>query len=475
MKTLTRNETIKQAQEESNLTLYNKYRPLTLDEVCGYDKVKEGIRSSFKTKKFPNLNMFLGSSGRGKTTLVNIVVKMLSCTNLDSEMNPCNKCKSCLDINEKKYSILSHFNGSGLGVDEIERIKNLIRTPNMFHPRGYQIIWIDEAQKVTKEALDRLLVETEDAPKDCYFFLTSMQQDKIPFALRNRFTKYYLNSPTFEEITSALVTVCEKEKIDLETDQDKKLEVLVAIANNCEGSFRDAISTLESVIQGNLWNYESVRDNLGIVNNDDLITISNLLLEGSSQVFKYKINQELLKKVQYTLTSAMEIELGSTALEKWMIDKLKGLTRFSPERIIYVLDLLLEAEHGYFFNDVRMKVTLGKICLSKRWETISKNELKNYINENRAINQPETSPKSAHVDSGSKNQGEVATVIQPTNEKALKSAHVQNDALPKREDVSHMQNLEKSNQNVSSPPRSGLGGINFNSSTSSRSERKERE
>ena len=51
-----------------------KYLPKTLDEVCGREKIKEGLKNIIKQGNFPHL-LFVGSEGIGKATLATLFSK----------------------------------------------------------------------------------------------------------------------------------------------------------------------------------------------------------------------------------------------------------------------------------------------------------------------------------------------------------------------------------------------------------------
>jgi replication factor C small subunit len=51
-----------------------KYRPATLDEVIGNDKVVTRLKGIIKSKKWPKTMLFVGPSSAGKTTLARAFV-----------------------------------------------------------------------------------------------------------------------------------------------------------------------------------------------------------------------------------------------------------------------------------------------------------------------------------------------------------------------------------------------------------------
>ena len=80
----------------NELDFYQKYRPMTFDDVYGQKNVVEALRSYVKqfheTGKLPPAIILAGLHGSGKTTLAFILARALNCARVDKKWNPCNEC-----------------------------------------------------------------------------------------------------------------------------------------------------------------------------------------------------------------------------------------------------------------------------------------------------------------------------------------------------------------------------------------------
>ena len=79
----------------SGLPFHRKYRPNTLKSYIGNVKLKETILKVLATDNRPQVMLFMGSSGCGKTSLARLVAKEYSCPNRDNETGACGVCPSC--------------------------------------------------------------------------------------------------------------------------------------------------------------------------------------------------------------------------------------------------------------------------------------------------------------------------------------------------------------------------------------------
>ena len=58
--------------------LYRKYRPRTLDEVCGQDHITETLKAQVASGRLSHAYLFIGTRGTGKTSCAKILATAVS-------------------------------------------------------------------------------------------------------------------------------------------------------------------------------------------------------------------------------------------------------------------------------------------------------------------------------------------------------------------------------------------------------------
>jgi len=207
-----------------NGPLHIKYRPRTWDEIWGNEEVVELLKSSLSkpAEKRPHVFLLQGPSGCGKTTLARIIKKELGCADL-------------------YYNELNVADTRG-----IDRVRYIIsecqNTPWM---GSVKIYVLDEFHQITKEAQNALLKILEDTPRHVYFILCTTEPKKIIRPIRTRSATYQVNSLPPSLIRDLLNWVCNEERKEVSN------EALEVISRTCEGSSRQALVSLDQVIDIN--------------------------------------------------------------------------------------------------------------------------------------------------------------------------------------------------------------------------------
>lgn len=114
------------------MSLYQKYRPQTFEEVCGQDHVKIILQNQIKNDEISHSYLFTGTRGIGKTTTARILARMV---NDDGSLT-----RQELDMN-----IIEIDGASNNGV---ENIRNIRQEVNHRPSKGkYKIYIIDEVNR----------------------------------------------------------------------------------------------------------------------------------------------------------------------------------------------------------------------------------------------------------------------------------------------------------------------------------------
>lgn len=220
-------------------SLYRKWRPSQFSEVVGQEIVKKLLQTQSREDSFHHAYLFAGPKGSGKTTLARILAKALLCLS-KKDGEPCNKCETCLGILGAGFIDLIEIDGaSNRGIEEIRELKEKVRAVPL---KGrYKIFVIDECHMLTGEAFNALLKTLEEPPPYVVFILATTEIHKLPETILSRVLKFEFKKATVAQLEDFLAAVSKKENLKIEPS------ALKLIAELSEGSFRDAISSLDQL------------------------------------------------------------------------------------------------------------------------------------------------------------------------------------------------------------------------------------
>ena len=228
------------------LALYRKYRPKKLEDVLGQEIIVEVLKNAAKSDKFAHAYLFYGPRGSGKTTTARLIAKLVNCENRQSDEKfksigePCNKCQSCIEIDENKaLDVIEIDAASNRGIDEIRNLKEGIK----FSPTSYKykVYIIDECHQLTKDAFNALLKTLEEPPAHAIFILATTETEKMPTTIISRTQRFHFKRLPLVKIVEKLKSIIKAEKIKADDD------ALELIAASAEGSVRDAESLLDQI------------------------------------------------------------------------------------------------------------------------------------------------------------------------------------------------------------------------------------
>ena len=340
-------------------TLYLKYRPQKISELDLTD-VREFLSKIVKTGNIPHAFLFEGPRGSGKTSAARIIAKVLNCTDLSKDYEPCNVCEQCISITKgTNIDVIELDAASHRGIDDVRLIRESVK---LAPAKAFKKVYIiDEAHMLTTEASNALLKTLEEPPEHVVFILATTNPEKLLDTIKSRTVRVSFKKASSAEIIKSLSKVLEAEKIKYQK------EVLELVSKNVDGSFRDAKKILEEMlIDGDVDNLEKAQ---------------NFLLHKSEfnieEIFKNLYKKDLKESFKL-LNNAENKGIPSKSVYTQIIDKLKNyllseegykdniINNFTKGDLIKITEIFIECWNRYQ-NDVSeympLYISSAKWCM----------------------------------------------------------------------------------------------------------------
>jgi DNA polymerase-3 subunit gamma/tau len=400
-------------EETSYLVLARKWRPQVFEEVVGQRHITQTLQNAISQKRVAHAFLFTGARGVGKTSTARILAKALNC-DTGPQINPCNHCASCQEItNGSSMDVIEIDGASNRGIDEIRELRENVRyTPAKGH---YKIYIIDEVHMLTKEAFNALLKTLEEPPPHIVFILATTEPHKIPATILSRCQRYDFKRIPLREIRESLKRIVGQEEIQISQ------RGLISIAQESEGSLRDAQSLLDQVIAygGKNIRDEDIAEVLGLIDrkilNDTVEAIADKDVARCMEIiehvyhFGYDLQhfcRELLQYLRNLILIKVSqhpeglIELPEEELELFK----RQAEKFQFDQLNHLFSLLLKGEQEVAqstFPRTMLEMTLIRMAtlrpilpideMMKKLEALENKELPKGVKEKKP------SPASAKV------------------------------------------------------------------------------
>ena len=168
--------------------------------IFGNDFHKNRIATAVLEERLPHALLIDGPTGSGKMTLATEIAAALNCEFSSDATRPfpCGRCNSCRRIREGAFTdvkVLKRTDGKAtIGVNEIKSFRSdmyLTATESK-----YKVYIIDEAERMTVEAQNALLIVLEEPPKNVVIMLLASGSDSILTTIKSR--AQYLTTSRFD-------------------------------------------------------------------------------------------------------------------------------------------------------------------------------------------------------------------------------------------------------------------------------------
>lgn len=255
--------------------LYRKWRPQTFDDVVGQEQVTDTLKNQIISGRLSHAYLFVGTRGTGKTTCAKILAKAVNCEHPENG-NPCNKCKSCIGIDEGSIMDVVELDAaSNNGVDNVRALRDeAIFSPAIVKKRVYII---DEVHMLSTSAFNALLKILEEPPEHLMFILATTELQKVPATILSRCQRHSFKRIDPDKLAGRISFVAEQENTQIEPDA---AELLARLA---DGSLRDGLSLLDQCSSGDRITSESVLSAMGLAGNLRVVELLNSVSQKDTQ------------------------------------------------------------------------------------------------------------------------------------------------------------------------------------------------
>jgi len=197
-----------------------KYRPGKFEEVVGQQEIVKRVKSLVQAMNIPHL-LFAGPAGIGKSTLALIIVH---------ELFGQHWRENYLELNASDER----------GIDVVrQKVKDFARTKSIGNV-PFKVIFLDEADALTKEAQQALRRTMENYTSTCRFIMSCNYSSRIIDPIQSRCVVFRFKLLEKKDIAEVIKKVAINEKLEMSEDS---FQTLYEVS---EGDCRRAINLLQA-------------------------------------------------------------------------------------------------------------------------------------------------------------------------------------------------------------------------------------
>ena len=246
-----------------------KYRPKEFSELKGQEDITSKVQSFIEKKNMPHL-LFTGPAGTGKSSLSLVLVKKL----FGSKWR-----ENYLELNASDER----------GIDVIrQKVKNFARTKSF--SESFKIIFLDEADALTREAQQALRRTMENFTSTCRFILSCNFSSKLIEPIQSRCVVFRFKQLDEKAISEIIRNIAEKEGLQAD---EKAISLLYNVS---EGDCRRMINILQACSNTKHITEEKIYSVVKSVQPNDIRTILSLALAGSFIPAREKLLDLMLRQ-----------------------------------------------------------------------------------------------------------------------------------------------------------------------------------
>ncbi|CEI85170.1 DNA polymerase III subunit gamma/tau [Ehrlichia minasensis] len=253
-----------------------KYRPSNFKDLIGQEVLVRVLHNAFHLDKIPESILLTGTSGVGKTTAARIISMCLNCA-FGPTSDPCNTCQNCISIKNFNHpDVIEIDAASNTSIEDVKVI--LENSRYMPISSKFKVYIIDEVHMLSNSAFNALLKVLEEPAPYVKFILATTEVKKIPVTIISRCQRFDFQKISTDKLIKHLKAISEKENI---TSDEESIKL---IADNADGSIRNALSILEqaAIYSNKVLSEKSTKEMLGYVSRHTLLEIIEPLVTGNT-------------------------------------------------------------------------------------------------------------------------------------------------------------------------------------------------
>jgi len=305
-------------------------RPFSLDDVVGQKATIREMKKRSKNMEFPEVMIFSGPTGTGKSTLARILGALVNDPNPLARdggwFDPNPESDVCKSIIEEKFNRDVHeFDASQMGKDDVANLQNLAATSPMFDKKKFIIV--DEAQLLSKAGKGTVLKLLEKKRKNTHIVLCTMDISSFDKAVKGRGQFYNFKPPTSTEIAEHLLSLVPEE---VEGSEYFFTKGLYNIADSAGGSVREAVGLLERCLMAEIFSEEEMLSEMQIMSNDQMGAVILKILKGDNSAIKSIIDmgiEEFYHKSKKALLDAVLYHNTGYYQAQWKVNLAEQVKR----------------------------------------------------------------------------------------------------------------------------------------------------
>lgn len=250
-----------------------KYRPKSLKEIVGHEKVIKRIKGMIEKRNIPNL-MFSGPPGCGKTTLAWCIA--IECYG-NEEMAKLNTIE--LNASDERK------------IDDIRtKIKPYVQTLPLYSQFPFKLIILDEAEEITRSAQQALRRMMEPENATTRFILCCNDSSKIIEPLLSRVKHERLSPLPLEYMKKFLNHIAVNEGIVV---MDGVYDILF---EEVKGDLRKAINIFQSSVENGRITKESIMERMELPEESSIEELLSIGMKGDYVELSSKIGKMIFQK-----------------------------------------------------------------------------------------------------------------------------------------------------------------------------------